>query len=643
MPGLRIHGFRKFAIRTLPLLLLAFLCGAPITQGQTNANTSNSPQNETSFQLKVSSNLVVVRAVVRDAQGKPVENLKKADFKLFDRGREQSITQFEVVASAPPTPAPNSVVARKPGQAASATVSAVPGKFIAFYFDDLNTSDADMIQARDAADHYLAANLQPQDRVAIFTLEEMLSDFTADTKQIHKALFKLQASARSLAGAHYCPDLSDYQALQITENNQEALGIAMDEAAHCEGGVLMPPGGVGAGSGGAGSGPTQMGNSGGGGIAAIVIRGLARNIVNQAQAQARVNLHQLQEVVKHISQMHGQRTVILVSPGFISQDEQFQLDRLIDQALRLQVVVSALDPKGLAVLMREADASRSYIPINPSMLESAKRLDSLREWVAIGVLKDIAQGTGGEFFHNSNDLKAGFGALAGSPAYYILTFAPKDIKKDGKFHELKVTLTEKEKGFSIQARRGYFASKNGAEPPDETQEAQATPREVSLPETPQPQPKPLETKPTEAPSPEVQAQAQIQAQLQQAVLSKADLQQFPVALDVKLSAAQGETHELSVNAHLDATPLHFHKEGEHNLNTVTFIFAVFDQQDTLLNAQQRRAKVDVIDAELPNLVKAGVNVNATFQLKSGSYRLREVVTDSEDHSMTALSRNIQVP
>ena len=579
--------------------------------------------------------------MVRDTQGKPLENLKKSDFKLFDRGREQSITQFEVVTSAPPTPTANSAAIRTPRQAAPTPASAMPGKFIAFYFDDLNTSDADMIQARDAADRYLAANLQPQDRVAIFTSEQMLSNFTSDPKQIHEALFKLQASARGLSRAHYCPDLSDYQALQITENNQEAIGIAMDEAAHCEGGVLIPPGGVGGGSGGAGPTPAQMGNSGGGGIPAIVIRGLARNIVNQAQAQARVNLHQLQEVVKHISQMRGQRTVILVSPGFISQDEQFQLDRLIDQALRLQVVVSALDPKGLAVLMREADTSRSYIPINPSMLEKAKRLDSLREWVAIGVLKDIAQGTGGEFFHNSNDLKAGFGALAGSPAYYILAFSPKDIRRDGKFHELKVTLAEKEKGFSIQARRGYFASMNGTEPSDDAQEAQATPPAATLPETPQPQAKPPETKPSEAPSSEAQAQAQ--EQLRQAVLSKADLQHFPVALDVKLSDAQGETHELSVNGHLDATPLHFHKEGEHNLNTVTFIFAVFDQQDTLLNAQQRRAKVDVVDAELPNLVKTGVNVNATFQLKSGSYRLREVVTDSEDHSMTALSRNVQIP
>src|SRR6202167_4599545 len=55
---------------------------------------TSSTENQAPFQLKVTSNLVVVRVVVRDAQNKPVEDLKKEDFKLFDRGKKQSIAQF---------------------------------------------------------------------------------------------------------------------------------------------------------------------------------------------------------------------------------------------------------------------------------------------------------------------------------------------------------------------------------------------------------------------------------------------------------------------------------------------------------------------------------------------------------------------
>jgi VWFA-related protein len=611
---------RSWDSRAIPLLFaIAFLFGSPSAVSQANgspptpaiqtpADHSPADQSGTRFQLKVRSNLVVVRVVVREAQGKPVEGLRKEDFKLFDRGKEQTITQFDVETSVPSST--DSSAAPAPGNTApslSQSQSAAPaaGKFISLYFDDLNISDADMIVARDAADHYLSSNLQPQDRVAIFTSEQILSDFTSDRKQIRDALLQLQPSARSLAKAHYCPDLSDYQALQITQGNTDALLAANDEAKHCEGGVLVTPGGLSS------------------GITDVVIRSLAQNIVSQSQLQARANLHQLEQVVKHMSQMPGQRTVVLVSPGFLSQSEQSALDRLIDHALRAQVVISSLDPKGLAILMREADTTRSYVPAtNPATLEAARRIDSDRELVATSVLADVAHGTGGEYFHDNNDLKGGFNALAGSPFSYILAFSPTDLKPDGKFHALKVTLTGKEKGFRVQARRGYFAFENEQEA--ETQLSQ--------------NPEPAKGQAT-APDPEVQEQQQIR----EAVLSKTDMQQMPATLEVKVGAGQSEKRDVSLSAHLETTALHFHKDGEHNLNTITFVFAVFDQKENLLNAQQRRAKVNVLDSQLPEFLKNGVNVNLAFQLEPGHYRLREVVTDSEDHRMTTLSREVTVP
>jgi VWFA-related protein len=592
-----------------------------VAQAQANDKTpTTAAQNPTPLSLKATSNLVIVRVVVRDENGKPVENLKKEDFHLFDRGKEQTITQFDVETSAVPV-AGSAVQPAKPNL--SPLPAAAPGRFLALYFDDLNSSDADMIQARDAADHYLSTNLQSQDRVAIFTSGQMLSDFTSDPKQLHAALLKLRANATALTRAHYCPDLSDYQALQITQNNREALAVANDEVKHCEGGVLVGPAGGGPGGGGSGpaNGPSSLEAGSGGGIAQVVVETLAQNIVNQSQMQARANLQQLEQVVKYISQKPGQRIVILVSPGFLSQSEQYQLDRLIDHALRSQVVISALDPKGLAILMREADTSRSYIPAtNPGMLEAAHRMDSERELVATAVLANVAEGTGGEFFHNSNDLKAGFGALAGSPAYYILAFAPSDMKPDGKFHALKVTLADNEKGFSVRARRGYFASRNepGAPLPAKKGESE---KESVVPD----------------------AEAVAQENIRRAVLSTTESQQLPVTLSVKAPAGQGENRELAVFAHLDATALHFRKDGDHDLNTVTFVFAIFDQANNLVNAQQRRATLNVPDAQLPSLIKSGVDVSATFQLKPGIYRLREVAVDSEDHHLTALSRDIRIP
>ena len=180
--------------------------------------------------------------------------------------------------------------------------------------------------------------------------------------------------------------------------------------------------------------------------------------MSMAQAQARENLEQFAKVVNVMTQAPGVRTVILVSPGFLSESEQLALDRIIDRALRAQVVINSLDPKGLFVLTREGDASRSGMVLpDPKATQARHNLDAAREFVGSDVLGEVAQGTGGEFIHNDNDLQAGFEKLAGHPAEYMLAFAPRDLKIDGKFHALKVELAEKQKGYSILARKGYFA------------------------------------------------------------------------------------------------------------------------------------------------------------------------------------------
>jgi VWFA-related protein len=603
----RIPGSKYFVIPAALLGAMTLLCGPPESQGQTNDK------------LRVTSNLVVVPVVVRDAQGKSVEGLRKEDFKLFDQGEERSITQFEVESTiAPPS---NSVAVRASDSAPPSPSLPLAEKYLSLYFDTLNISDADLIQARNAADYYLSSNLQPNERVAVITPEQVLSNFTADGKQIHEALIRLHVSSRALRQGANCPNLSDYQALEIVQNpnnqNIDAWIAAKDELTHCGVGFQTPippssPGKVGSPpSPGTGGGP----GTGSGAMDTSLILNLARNIVNQGQILARANLQALQEVVKNISQMPGERTVILISPGFISQNGMSQVDRIIDQALRSQVVISSLDTKGLAILMREGDAMQKNMPsATGGAIRAVHSMDSDREFVATVVLADVAQGTGGAYFNNSNDLKAGFGALFGSSVFYILAFAPMDSKPDGKFHNLKITLARNQKGFTIQARRGYFAFENEVE--GETQVKQLKNSDIA---------------------------SQLRQQIQQAIVSQTDFAQLPVELNAKVSEGQGDTHELSLFSRLDAKVLQFHKDGDHNLNTITFVFAIFDQKQSLVEAQQRRAKVNVLDDQMQDLFKLGVFVSLTFQLKPGIYRVREVVTDSEENKMTTLSRSVTVP
>ena len=228
------------------------------------------------------------------------------------------------------------------------------------------------------------------------------------------------------------------------------------------------------------------------------------------------------------------------------------------------------------------------------------------------VLAEVAQGTGGEFVHNNNDLQAGFAAFAPTPAYY-LAFDPTDIKQDGKFHELKVELADKHKGFSIQARRGYFAPGKNAQPNDLARQAGAS-----------------------------ESDAQAQEQLREVIESKTDSEQLPVTMDVRVSSTKTDDRSLALTAHLDPNSLHFRKDGQRNLNNVTFIFAIFDAKDNMIQLQKGQAKMDVSDAELQKILRAGLKMDSTFELKPGIYRVREVVTDSEEHRITAVSRTVNV-
>jgi len=89
------------------------------------------------------------------------------------------------------------------------------------------------------------------------------------------------------------------------------------------------------------------------------------------------------------------------------------------------------------------------------------------------VLASLAYGTGGIFFHNSNDLAGGLRLSAFPEVRYVLGFAPHDLKQDGRYHTLQVKLTGNNE-YSIQARRGYYApQKLDAKQEEERQIAEA--------------------------------------------------------------------------------------------------------------------------------------------------------------------------
>ena len=104
------------------------------------------------------------------------------------------------------------------------------------------------------------------------------------------------------------------------------------------------------------------------------------------------------------------------------------------------------------------------LPASEKGSESAQTINRITEYRRTSeglngdIMAELADGTGGTFFHNSNDLQGGFKLLTAGPEYvYILAFSPQDVKPDDAYHSLKVKVDRD--GLHLQARRGYFALK----------------------------------------------------------------------------------------------------------------------------------------------------------------------------------------
>ena len=629
---MRQSGCTAIPMRTILFTILSLLICHPSGVFSQAGPITQAPAESTPT-LSVETNLVIVKVVVHDAAGNPVAGLKKEDFKLFDRGKEQQLSSFEELPGSGLTLSANSTGNHSTagGSASLNAASSSPTpRLVAFFFDSLDSPTASLMQARDAADQFLATGLQAGNRVAIFSSDKMLTDFTSEPSQIHNALKQLNVSAHTRSMTKQCPDLSEYQAEEIlrdSDYHSDAWQLAGAEINQCNGGNRDPK-----------ALPTQD--------QLLTIKAMARQLVDEANARTRANLQTFEQVTNYLTHLGGDRTLILVSPGFLSSNEQDQLDRIINQAVRSSVVVNALDPKGLTVMMRELDASRASTTTgNEHATIAANSLDRDQKAISEDALVELTQGTGGKFFHDQNDLATGFNSLAGHADEYALAFAPKDLKQDGRFHELKVVLASKQKGYIVTFRRGYFAASAVADKSN-TQQAAAIP--AGQPINPKSTPQPSEAKSTAVLNGAPQS-PNIEDRIREALLANSDAAELAIGIDLTRASSAGtgtgtdQSKTISVMIHLDVNSLPFRQEADHSLDTVTFAAAVMDADGKAGTAKQRVARLNVTPEQLASLKANGLEVTFTFPAEAGAHQVRAVVMESEQHKTGSITKRLDTP
>jgi VWFA-related protein len=558
--------------------------------------------------LRVRKNVVQMDVVVRDAKGQAVGALKQQDFKVYDKGKEQTISQFTVESAAPrivsratssTSTSPTSTAVSVPSSSAATSSQQ---RFIALFFDDRNTPFSDLAHAREAAEKFVREDLHGGDRVGVFTASASTTlDFTDDTQKLRKTIESVHLQALGAPEfRHSCTQypIGPYAAhLIYDEGDTETRQLYL-----CGNDT-----------------PT----------AEAQLDVTARTLLSSAEIISKLSLGSLDSVIARLRQMPGHRIVVLTSSGFFTLSLQRQIDNITRDALRAGVVINSLYAGGLVALAPGGDAKDSPLysrgPAAPPPAESPtdRRLGSRQLALSVSgvpaseyerlilkeqrdelddVMVDLARDTGGIFFHNNNDLDLALREMAAVPdVSYRLGFSPADLKPDGKFHDLKVKLAVPGR-FQIQTRRGYFAP------------SEATRR----------------------------AEGRVD-RLNDEVLKTDGMQGIPAEVTARPGQLPTGRTGLQVSLHVDLGALSFQKNQGRHIDKLTVVCALFNSQGDFVTGEMGVVDMALKNDTLAALSKRGLNTTMVLQVPEGKYRLRLVVEEAGSGKMFAVTRPGDIP
>jgi VWFA-related protein len=543
-----------------------------------NAEVSS---RDTAPTFKVRVNLVLVRVVVRDPQGHVVPNLKKEDFQLTDNRKPQIISTFSVetpeshvvatTTSADPNASPDPAVEK-------AIAATLPQRFVSVVFDDQHLNMQDAMFVRNAAGKFLDS-LAASDRVGIYsTSGQFTLEFTDDHELLRKELSKIIPHSPT-AGIHDCPDVSYYQADLIqNKSDPQALAVATEDAVQCE----------------FGGDETQK-------VAAqAMAQSTATMVLGREDSSTEYAYRHLEDVMRRLAAMPGQRVMVFVSPGFIPSTLQLETSGVVDRATKANIVINTIDARGLYT-PDMGDIGSPYT--DPPQIAGYKAsYRAAAQSAQDEVLAEFADGTGGTFFHNRNDVDEGLREAGAAPAMtYLLGFSPQNMKLDGSLHTLKVSFVHKT-NYRIQARRGYYAPRHVVDP--------------------------------------VEAAKQ---EIQEALFSQDEIRDLPVDLHTQFFKTDSYQAKLAVLTHVDIKGVHFRKADGRTRDDLTVATAIFDDNGNYVTGGEKIIEMKLLDPTYDRLMQSGLNLKSSFDVKPGTYLVRQVVRDSEGSQIAARNGAVVIP
>jgi VWFA-related protein len=416
------------------LFFLLLPAGGVLAQNpQPTPNTSKDQKADDNEIVRISSELVLVDALVLDKEGRQVTDLTAEDFEIFQDGKPQKITNFTYVnsdKSAVRTTAPTNPSKiksdKKPLPVPPISLRSNQGRIITFVIDDGNclATIEGTSNIRNAVKKFISEQMQPDDKVAIY---------------------------RTRGGSSL---------LQMYTSNKEVLRRVVDK-------VIWLPSGCGTsfdarrdnstfnrGQPGERSGATTFESE-----ADKEFRKANENRERENQVIGSIGV--LGFVIDRLKNLPERKIVFLLSEGILANfgtRAHDSLRELADKATRASVVVNTISAKGLTVPGFLA-AQDEVLPgitggVDQTIEASADRVDeerALNEGLAY-----LSYTTGGKFIRNQNFLENGIKEiLDAEKGYYLIGYQPDDETFKGKgFHRIEVRLKRPE--LKVSSRKGFY-------------------------------------------------------------------------------------------------------------------------------------------------------------------------------------------
>jgi VWFA-related protein len=510
-------------------------------------------------------------------------DLNAADFNVYEDGQLQPIRSFSRESYLPTSP---SLTAAAAPRMVEEGISGQQ-RYLSIILDDLTLANPKLARsAVDALKTFVSEQMTERDLVSIQTASGRVRlPFTGDRKALLYIIEGMPEQIQMTGSVRSgCPVLTDLQAQNIRNNHPDgsSLEVAILETILCERLERNPN-------------ATE--------IATTLVRSRAMQQHEEVHYRNRLLLESVQQHLRSLRRIEGRKSVVLFSDGFLPEDLRFELQDVIDAALRAGVILNAIDLRGLYAGSYKAE-DRVLVGKTGGehiVLAQKARMQSEDLSRQLSPLRQVTSDTGGLFVHSHNDLSQALRSITGSQSfYYVISYASPASDSDGRYHRIRVEVSRP--GVRLVHREGYFAARE-----------------------------------------QLTYDRRRKEDILEALKAPADLTDIPVNLSFKSSQLDSDLIQLAVLARVQLKSLRFIDEDSRHRNLIHLVVVALDGNGQYVDGIARAIQFNLTEPAYAGLLRQGLVSRVNMNLPPGQYRVQAVVRESVQARIGSTHRLVQIP